>query len=76
MKEPEWSRRELESTSFGFDNYSRHACIYCGRTQDRDNIIDVRVPNEPYLGTSYCPKHAELLKEAQWRYHNEGRSVP
>lgn len=64
MEKIEWEEEDLKSTiiyhGFGL-------CCVTG-CHDHDITYDTREPNGRYKGISYCPKHAEMLKEAQWKH--------
>lgn len=63
-----WSHNELKSVECTLDSKEHHSCILCAT---KGSNFDFRVPGEFYIGITYCPRHAEMLKEAQWRHRQE-----
>jgi hypothetical protein len=78
MKELKWNDRALNNTCHKPSLVTK-VCVVEGCYQyNIDCATDFWPEGGWYIGFSLCPKHAEMLKEAQWRYRNQmgGNSVP
>lgn len=81
MIDPHWPIVVLEMVNCKPSEVRKRCCVV-GCMSYYEPGIDCAMDfwgKEGYLGHSYCPKHAEMLKEAQWRHQqsqNDGKSVP
>lgn len=75
MKDHDWDEYELSLDCCQPSQY--RGCCASPCTEENSSMFDFWVKGEIWKGYSFCVKHAELLKDAQWRYRNQmgGNSV-
>lgn len=72
MDVPKFDKEDLAATECRPGREFDFTCCVIGcQNQERLATTDFLVPNEKWEGLGFCPKHAELFKEAQWRHRRE-----